>query len=209
MRRGTFQGVAMTITLLIVATAPASVSAQRPWSGGLSVGYAHGIGGDFGGNGSVNAVGSLFRPVAGVIDVGVEVGYHRLGTNTTRLPDLYGPGSTYREDFGWTVWQAGLAARLRPAEGRWRPYALAGSGAYVVRSRDVIEVRDASGAEIPGLQFRQTRTEVKPGVSLGAGIERLATIGRLAVGLHARWHGVLAGGGVADFFTITMGLGLD
>ena len=28
-------------------------------------------------------------------------------------------------------------------------------------------------------------------------------------GLHARWHGIIAASGIADFFTISVGLALD
>jgi hypothetical protein len=85
----------------------------------------------------------------------------------------------------------------------------AGAGAYLLRIRDVIEVRDAAGAIIPQYQFRQTDAELHPGVNAGVGVDRLVSLGRLGLGLHARWHGVIAGSGVADFFTVSLGLALD
>jgi len=189
---------------------PARAAAQqRGWIANVNGGYANGIGDNFEGPGSVSATGFVYRPVGRNLDLGVEIGYHGLGTSTTRLPDLYGPGSTYREDFTWSVWQATAGVRVRPATSRIRPYAAAGAGAYLLRIRDVIEVRDAAGVIIPQYQFRQTDAELHPGVNAGLGVDRLVSLGRLGLGLHARWHGVIAGSGVADFFTVSVGLALD
>jgi hypothetical protein len=34
-------------------------------------------------------------------------------------------------------------------------------------------------------------------------------VGRLGLGLHVRWHGIIAASGVADFFSISVGVALD
>jgi hypothetical protein len=196
-------------TVAVLGMIPARAAAQhRGWLVNLAGGYAHGIGGDFGGSGSVSGTALLLRPVGGNVDVGVEVGYHGLGTNTTRIQDLYGAGSTYQEDFARSAWQATAAVRLRPAGSRIRPYVTAGAGAYLVRFRDIIEVRDAAGQPIPQYQFRQSDGELHPGVNLGVGADRFVSVGRIGIGLHARWHGVIAGG-IGDFVSVGLGVALD
>jgi hypothetical protein len=201
---------ATVLACAVLTLGPARSDAQqRGWIANLNGGYANGIGDNFEGPGSVSATGFIYRRVGGNIDLGVEIGYHGLGTSTTRLSDLYGPGSTYREDFTWSVWQATAGVRVRPAATRVRPYAAASTGAYLLRIRDVIEVRDAAGELIPQYQFRQTDAELHPGVNAGVGVDRLVSLGRLGLGLHARWHGIIAPGGIADFFTVSVGLALD
>ena len=195
------------IAALVVA--PSDSNAQeRGWIIGVTGGYANGVGGDFGGNGSVSGTGLLYRSVSRNVDVGLELGYNGLGTSTTRIPDLYGAGSTYREDFTRSAWQATAGVRVRPATSRLRPYAALGAGAYLTRFRDVIEVRNAAGERIPQYDFRQADSELHPGMNAGLGVDRLVSLGRLGVGVHARWHGVIAGG-IADFVTISVGLALD
>lgn len=189
---------------------PGRAAAQQPgWLFSVNGGYANGIGDTFEEGGSVSATGFVYRPVARNVDVGLELGYHGLGTSTTRIPDLYGPGSTYREDFTTSAWQVTAGVRVRPTASRLRPYAAASAGAYVLRIRDVIVVRDAAGAIIPHYQFRQTNAELHPGVSGGIGVDRLVSLGRLGLGVHARWHGIIAPGGIADFFSVSVGLALD
>ena len=70
------------------------------------------------------------------------------------------------------------------------------------------EVRNAAGERIPQYDFRQADSELHPGLNAGLGVDRLVSLGRLGVGVHARWHGVIAGG-IADFVTISVGLALD
>jgi len=201
---------AAVLACAVLTFGPARMTGQQQgWFVTVNGGYANGIGDNFEAGGSVSATGFVYRPVARNVDVGLELGYHGLGTSTTRIPDLYGPGSSYREDFTWSAWQATAGVRVRPAASRLRPYAAAGAGAYLLRSRDVIEVRDGAGQPIPQYQFRQTEGELHPGVNAGIGVDRLVSLGRIGLGVHARWHGIIAGSGVADFFTVSLGLSLD
>jgi hypothetical protein len=197
------------ITVAALTILPAAAAAQQDrWRIGVKGGYASGIGDSFEGPGSVSAGASVFRPIGRNVDAGVELGYHGLGTTTTRQADLYGPGSTYREDFTRSAWQATGNLRLRPATSPIGPYLSAGGGAYLLRIRDVIEVRDAGGQMIPQYQFRQSDGQVYPGVNLGVGADRLVALGRLGLGLHGRWHGIISEG-IGSFFTVTVGLSLD
>ena len=197
------------VALAAATLLPGPAAAQQGrWLVGVSGGYASGIGDNFEGPGSVTATLSVVRPLGPSVDLGIELGYHGLGTTTTRLHDLYGPGSTYREDFTRSAWQLSAHARLRPAGSPVRPYVSAGGGAYLLRIRDVIEVRDAGEQIIPQYKFRQTDGQVYPGVHLGLGADRLVSLGRVGLGLHARWHGIISEG-IADFFTIGVGLSLD
>jgi hypothetical protein len=197
------------ITLAALTILPAAAAAQQGgWRIGVSGGYAGGIGDSFEGPGSVTIGATALRPIGRNVDVGIEFAYHGLGTSTTRLADLYGPGSTYREDFTRSAWQATGNLRLRPATSPIRPYLSAGGGAYLLRIRDVIEVRDATGQLIPQYQFRQTDGQVYPGVNAGAGADRLVALGRLGLGLHARWHRIISEG-IGSFVTVTVGLSVD
>jgi hypothetical protein len=185
------------------------VAAQQGWSGTVTSGYSNGIGDTFEGPGSLSATGSLYRPIGRNVDLSVELGYHGLGTTTTLLSDLYGPGSSYREEFSTSAWQGTVGVRLRPFGSHLRPYVGVGGGAYLLRTRDVIDVRDASGQPIPQYAFRQTDSELHPGVNAGVGVDRLLSVGRVGIGVHARWHGIIAPSGIADFFSVSLGLALD
>ncbi len=190
--------------------APGAAAQQGRWFGNLSGGYSNGIGDTFEQGGSVSGAGFVYRQVARSLDVGLELGYHGLGTETTLIPDFDGqPGVTYREDFSWSAWQATAAMRIRPSASPVRPYVTAGAGAYLLRSRDVIDVHDAAGRPIPFYQFRQTNAELHPGINAGIGIDRLVSLGRVGFGVHARWHGIIGRSGIADFFSIGVGVALD
>jgi hypothetical protein len=206
---------ALALVSLLLATtalapgAPTHAAAQSRWSGELAAGYGSGLGGDLGGSGSLGLhVAGLYR-LGRRFGTGIELGYYRLGTSVTSQPDLYGPGSTFRESFGWSALQATGTLRLYPIEGAWQPYLSVGAGAYGARSRDEIVVTDANGQEIPSLAFLQTRTDLKPGVNAGVGVVRRRALGSLALGVHARWHGILDIGGAASFATLTVGVGLE
>ena len=197
------------LTLAALTILPAAATAQQGgWRVGLNGGYASPIGESLEGPGSVSAGASVLRPIGRNVDAGVELGYHGLGTTTTRLEDLYGAGSTYREDFTRSAWQATGNLRLRPGASPVRPYLSAGGGAYLLRIRDVIEVRDAGGQIVPQYRFRQSDGHIYPGVNLGVGADRLVSLGRLGLGLHARWHGIISEG-IGSVFTVTVGLSLD
>ena len=205
---------ALALISLLLPTAPLAgarthAAAQSRWSGELAAGYGSGLGEDLGGSGSLGLhAAGLYRP-GGRFATGIEVGYYGLGTSVVSQPDLYGPGSTFRERFGWSALQATGTLRLYPIQGDWQPYLSVGAGAYGARSRDEIVVTDANGQEIPSLAFLQTRTDLKPGVNAGVGVLRRRALGSLALGVHARWHGILDIGGVANFATLTVGVGFE
>lgn len=151
---------ALALISLLLPTAPLAgarthVAAQSRWSGELAAGYGSGLGEDLGGSGSLGLHAAGLYWLGGRFATGIEVGYYRLGTSTTSVPDLYGPGSTYRERFGWSALQATGTLRLYPIQGDWR------------------------------------------------------ALGSLALGVHARWHGILDIGGVASFATVTVGVGFE
>ena len=166
---------------------------QAAWSGGLGIGYAAGNGGSFSNKGALWVTAAGYRALGPVVRAGLELGYDRFASIVSLIPNVYGPGSLIREDFRRTYWQASATMRIRPARGVWRPYAGTGLGAYLLHVDDHIVTRDANGVEIPGLQFDQSDTEVKPGIHVLAGLERVALLGRGGVGIQARWDGILAG----------------
>lgn len=173
---------------------PATLTGQGgEWTGTLAAGYGQGLGDAFGGKGAVSAHAGAFRTLSPGTGLGLELGYHRFNTLTSNIPDLYGPGSLQREDFRRSLWSATAMLRLRAGGAAWRPFAGAGIGAHLVRVHDQILTQDASGAPIPGLQFDDSSSELKPGMSLLAGLERARALGRVALGFQARWDGVLSG----------------
>jgi hypothetical protein len=186
---------------------PPAAGAQVSWSAAVNGGYSAGIGEDFGGPGGPSIHGFVYQPISRNVDLGAEIGWHGLGTETTRIPNLYGPGSLYREDFSESLGQLTIGARVRPGGGRARAYISAGGGAYFVRFRDEIEVRDSGGQVLPQYDFRNAGSDLYPGINLGVGADRLVLLGNVGLGLHARWHGLI-GGDIASVFSISLGIAL-
>ena len=179
----------------LTAWCPAMLHAQEGrWSGAFAAGYGEGAGHAFDGKGALWTTAAGLLALSPTVRGGIELGYHRFNSTVSLIPDAYGPGSLIREDFRRSFWQASATVRIRVGAGRWRPYGGSGLGAYLVHVHDHIRTQDASGAEIPGLQFDQKTTEVKPGAHLVLGLERAGLLGRAGLGLHARWDGILAGG---------------
>jgi len=167
---------------------------ERRWSGAFAAGYAEAAGHAFDGKGAVWVTAAGFRALSSSVRGGLELGYHRFNSIVSLIPDAYGPGSLIREDFRRSFWQASATMRIHVGRGRWRLYGGSGLGAYLVHVRDHFRTQDASGAEIPGLQFDQTTAEVKPGAHLVVGLERAGLLGAAGLGVEARWDGILAGG---------------
>jgi len=185
---------ALLIAACLAAVCPTPPAAQQAkWSGALGIGYANGAGDAFNGRGALWVTAAGYRGLSRVVRGGLELGHDRFSSIVSLISDVYGPGSLIREDFRRTYWQASAAMRIRPERGMWRPYAGTGVGAYLVHVHDQIVTRDANGAELPGLQFEQSSTEVKPGIHLLAGLERVALLGRGGLAVQARWDGILAG----------------
>ena len=183
-----------TLICALAIAAPGALPGQaRKWTGTLAAGYGQGVGDAFGGKGAVSAHVAAFRTLAPGAGLGLELGYSRFNSLTSSIPGLYGPGSLQREDFRRSLWAATASLRLRAGGGAWRPFAGVGLGAYLVRVHDQIVTQDASGTPIPGLQFDDSSSEVKPGMSLLAGLERARVFGRAGLGVQARWDGVLSG----------------
>lgn len=163
--------------------------AQTPWSISLGVGYAaplHGFG-DAGGSYALTL--DLFRRVRPSLQVGLEGGYHRLGTHTTDIPDFSGPGSSLVERLSWEMFTADALLRAGPASGRFRPYVVGGGGVGVARSRDRIHAVDASGAPLPMYAFDATTSSTHATATVGAGADLPDAFGRRGAG----------GRGSADF----------
>ncbi len=166
--------------------------AQIPWSVSLGVGYAaplHGFG-DAGGSYALTL--DLFRRVRPSLQVGLEGGYHRLGTHTTDIPDFSGPGSSLVERLSWEMFTADALLRAGPASGRFRPYVVGGGGVGVARSRDRIHAVDASGAPLPMYAFDATTSSTHATATVGAGADLPDAFGHLDAGLELRWYGLLS-----------------
>ena len=104
--------------------------------------------------------------------------------------------------------RAAAAARFQPAWSSIRPVGIVGFGAYRVRTRDDIEAFDPNGVAIPMYSFLQIRTKIRPGATVGLGVELPHVLGRWTVGAEARWHSVFDLG-VASFATIAVSVGSD
>lgn len=200
----------MATALWGILASPAS--AQVPWSGALSVGFAGPLHGFTGAGGSAGATAGVFRRVQPYTQVGLEAGYHRLGSSSTVIHDFSEPGGLYVEDFSGAVWTADLAVRFTfPSEG-FRPYVLAGAGASVARSTDRIRVTDASGAPVPRYDFDQTRHSTHASATAAMGLDFPDVLGSVDVGIEARWYGLLSvnagGGNLGQFGMAAVRLGI-
>jgi hypothetical protein len=197
----------VTVVLWLSLAVSAPAAAQR-WAGVIAAGYGTGLGDSFSGQDAVGAVASGFRGIGAGVGVGLEAGYSRFATLSARVEDLYGPGTFQREDVRRELWHLALAVRLRPGAGAWRPYVGTGAGAYLVRVRDVIEARDASGSPLPQYRFDDTQSALKPGLTAFAGLDRARLFGRTGLGVQLRWHGV-ADAGLAHAVTVGVGVSFD
>ena len=112
------------------------------------------------------------------------------------------------EKFNWSMLRAAAVVRFQPDRSSIRPVGIVGFGAYMVRTRDDIEAFDANGVAMPMYRFLQIRTKIRPGATVGLGVELPHVLGRWTVGAEARWHGVFDLG-VASFATITVSVGFD
>ncbi len=81
----------------------------------------------------------------------------------------------------------------------------------MVRTRDDIEAFDSNGVSIPMYRFFDAQSIVRPGASVGLGVELPQALGRWTVGAEARWHGLfnfgLGGVWMASFATIAVNVG--
>ncbi len=186
---------------------------QKSWAGSMTVGLSTGVGDDFGGGSSVGFTAGLYRVRSSTFDLGVEAGYDRLGGYTNTYLDIHGPGISQIEKYDWSVLHAAGVARFRLAESSIRPVGIVGLGAYMVRTRDDIEAFDPDGVAIPQWEFFETRTSIRPGATVGLGVEVPQALGRWTFGAEARWHGLfdLGPGGMAtaNFATIAVSVGFD
>ncbi len=186
---------------------------QASWAGSATLGYSTGIGPDFGGGSSVGFTAGLFRVRSSRFALGLEAGYSRLGGTTSDSRDFAGPGSLLSEEFNWSVAHAAAVARFALARSSIRPVGILGVGLYMPRSRDEIKGWDGNGVRIPFYDFFETRSEIKPGASVGLAVEFPDALGSLTIGAEARWHAVftIGPGGVAtaDFATIAVGVGFE
>jgi hypothetical protein len=186
-----------------------TAQAQSDWSAFGSIGYSTGIQGDLGGRGSLGGTAGLYHSISRNVELGVEAGHHRFGTETTLIVNFNGAG-VYREGFSRSLWQADGMVRIRAPGRSIQPYAAAGVGVYHVRVRDRIEVRDAQGNRVPFYDFLQYNSETKPGLVLGAGFELPRALGAFSPGAHFRWHRILVVGpgrvNFGDFLALSLGL---
>ena len=181
---------------------------QKSWAGLMTGGYSTGVGSNFGGGSSVGFTAGLYRVRSSTSKLGFEVGYDRLGGYRNTYLDIRGPGTLQIEKFNWSVLRAAAAARFQPAWSSIRPVGIVGFSAYRVRTRDDIEAFDPNGVAMPMCRFLQIRTKIRPGATVGLGVELPHVLGRWTVGAEARWHGVFDLG-VASFATITVSVGFD
>jgi hypothetical protein len=202
----------MRLTTLVcwsILVVPGGLAGQTAkWTGSLDAGYSKGLGDAFGGQGAFSAHVAGYRTVGPAGALGLELGYTRFSSLVSIIPDIYGPGSLQQEDFRRSLWTATASLRTRVGQGMWRPYGGVGLGAYLVRVQDQIVTTDAAGVPIPGLQFEQTASEVKPGANVLLGLERARLFGRAGLGVQARWDGVVAEG-FANVISVGVALILD
>ncbi len=184
---------------------------QKSWVGLVTGGYSTAIGDAFGGGSSVGLAAGLYRMRSPTSELGLEVGYDRLGGYNNTYFDIHGPGISQIEKFNWSVLRAAAVARFHPARSSIRPVGIVGFGAYMVRTRDDIEAFDSNGVSIPMYRFFDAQSIVRPGATVGLGVELPQALGGWTVGAEARLHGVfdLGPGGLfmGNFATIAVSVG--
>jgi hypothetical protein len=191
-RRLIFRYLVLGAAAVLGAGALGSARAQAPWSTSLGLGYAvplHGFG-DAGGSYALTV--DLLRRIHPSVRVGVEGGYHRLGTHRTDIPDFSGPGSSLVERFSWQVFAADALLSVQGEHGTFRPFGVGGLGVAVARSHDRIEGTDASGAPLPMYAFDATTSSTNAMATIGLGADLPDAFGRLDAGLELRWYALLA-----------------
>ena len=193
-RRPMVQLLPLCMSLLVgmVSEAPAQASNPKRWTPFLGLDYAVVSASD--GQGSVGGSAGVFIRAARLVELGLDAGLHGLGASATVIPDFDGqPGAVYREDYHRRLWHLTGQLRVGAASGAVRPYAAAGVGVYGLRVDDRIVVTDPGGNRVPFYDFHQVWTDTKPGLTAAAGVELPRLVGRLALDLSVRWHGVLGG----------------
>ena len=139
-----------------------SASAQSPWSGAISGGYATGLDNGDLTHGSVALALGFFGGSGGSVAFGGEVGYDQHENWTEVVVD----GFPFEHDR--SAWHLTAMLRFRSAEGSIRPYGLAGLGVYVLRHE--------------GDDF------LAPGINVGTGLEFHPSDGPIGITLGARLH---------------------
>ena len=156
----------LVLWLLLVALGAfsRSASAQSPWSGAISGGYATGLDNSDFTHGSVALALALFGRGGRNLGFGAEVGYDHHENRTDVLPGFG------RFEYDRSAWHLTAMLRLRSPRGSIRPYGLAGLGIYALRQ--------------DGEDF------FAPGVNLGTGLEYHPGEGDGPIGLTvgARLH---------------------
>jgi hypothetical protein len=175
--------------LVVLGIATPSLAGQGRWSANLGVGSTSGLGEDFGNApGSITVATGVFVAPSRHLALGVRLGRHNLGTITTIIRDLYGPGSLYREDYSQTLWEVSLNACRRDQLGRMRMDACIGAGPHLIRSRDTIVSRDSTGTQIPEYDFLDKRSELHVGYHLAIALDRPRALGVWGIGLEGTYH---------------------
>ena len=124
-------------------------------------------------SGSFGGHAGLYAQMHQVIGVGVEAGYHKLGSQTVDL----GGGET--ADASWSAMRFTGNVMARGVTGPFRPYAVGGLGVYPIRlSVDSTTLGSAS------------ETETKFGFNLGAGATFGAPTSPVSFGVEGRWHSI-------------------
>jgi hypothetical protein len=176
--------VVLWLLFVAVGVFSRSASAQSPWSGTISGGYATGVdNGDFT-HGSVAVALGFFGGGGRNLGFGAEVGYDH-HENRSEVVDGLG-----RVEYDRSAWHLTAMLRLRSPRGSIRPYGLAGLGVYALRQ--------------DGEDF------FAPGLNVGTGLQFHPSDGPIGIAVGARLHlagrpsdDVLAGAG---FLSLLLGL---
>jgi hypothetical protein len=180
----------------------------QQWTATFAAGGGAGLGDAFDGKGAFTAQLGGYRMLSPRSGIGLELGHGRFSSLVSEVTDVVGPGATLREVTRRELWYLTFVGRVRAGSGLWRPSIGGGAGAYMARLIDQIAAHDAAGNEIPLYRFHQTTAATRPGLTAFAELVRARAIGRVGVGVQARWHGIF-GFGLANFVSVGVAFSLD
>lgn len=212
--------ILMLAAIAVIASAVPAAAEGMTWAGSIFAGYAKttkDIANGESPDGSLGVRGNIFAMMHPVIGVGVEAGYHALGTleYSTALPPTHptNPDGTINTDIDFKSWQGTAQVIARGNTGTIRPYGTGGLGVYVLRNEIATEELDSGGNSIGTASADNNRTKV--GFNLGGGVQFRPSSGPIGFGVEGRWHEVFKAitdsddptkENAFDFFTITGGI---
>jgi hypothetical protein len=196
--------LALLALLLMSRVTSRAAAAQSIWASSVSAGTAFMVDTDDPDPpGGFSAALSVRRQGQSAFSLGVEAGYHDYLRISQDLP--IGPSQPFRSilEDERAAWRIGPMLRWQASGRTIRPYGSVGANLYLFRTTYLQQERDRSGALV--LDQRLRFTDLRPGLSLGTGVEIFPGRGRVGLGLGLRAHNAF-GSRANGFLTVDVGI---